>query len=402
MVSTYSYAPELRAAERARLPAAAPDRAGIGSFVRRIWAERNLYGSLAFAETCESLSLIRRALSVTKNDRVAGVTSSGDVLLSFLADEADGVAGFDANPTQTALAHLKLAAIQNLEVPAYLRLMGVANDDAPARLDTFDRISRAMPGDERAAMIARRSWIGGGVLNRGMTHLIIRTMVRSLARVVDQATLSLFVGRSGTTEERAWVLDRTLSKRRVRLGLEPALRAFAPQLQWMFFPHRICRVSDRPEQMISDFFETFRPLFVRGAMDNPVLCRSATGAIHPEWKTHLYDGEVFERVRERSDRIRFSTSELTSGLRSLPAGWATKLYLSNVPDYLEPDGLDQLGTAIRHAAAPGARVLYFSLCDEDRLGTRIGPRIPDGERAALQASDNVHLYPSIEVRKVVA
>ncbi len=372
------------------------DATGLRAFVHRVIDEKNLYGNLAFAETCESLALIHRALDVGPRDRVAGVTSSGDVLLSMVARGAK-VIGFDANPAQTALAHFKLAAIQHLDVDAYLGLMGVT--EAVDRTKTFDRISRAMPTVERAAMIARRDWIEEGVLNRGMTHKIIRAMVKSFSRLVDEDRLQLFLGHRGTPEERSAVLDEVLSRPFVRLMLAPLLRRFNAQLKWLFFPHRICRVSTRPDEMIAEFFETFRPLFVRGGRDNPVLCRSATGLVHDEWRTFLYDDAIFARIRDGADQISMTTRELTEGLELLPEGWATAIYLSNVPDYLTPDGLDALVAAIHRAGAPGARVLYFSLCDEDRLGARLGPRIPEAEHQRLYADDNVHIYPSIEVRR---
>ena len=372
------------------------DPAGLGSFAERVLKERNLYGALAFAETAESLRLCQAALRVGPGDRVAGIGSSGDMLLSFLAEGAAEVVGFDTNPTQVALSRLKLAAIERLSVEDYLKPFGVAAASARWRLELFDRLSRATPPDVRRLLIRRRGWVPKGILNHGMTHLIIRTLVTTVSRLVDRETLDLFLGEHGTDAERARSLDALVARPSTRLVVSPFAGRFAAQLKWLFFPHKLCRVSERPDEMIADFFETFRPLFVRGAKNNPVLARSAQGDLHPEWSAHLYDEARFETIAAAAARIRFETSDLTRGLEALPARWATKVYLSNAPDYLTEDELSALVEQVRRVAAPGARVLHLSLLDQDRIGDRLGVEAPG--LGALRATDNVHLYPSIALR----
>jgi S-adenosylmethionine:diacylglycerol 3-amino-3-carboxypropyl transferase len=372
------------------------DPAGLGSFAERVLRERNLYGALAFAETAESMRLCQAGLRVGPGDRVAGIGSSGDMLLSFLSEGAEAVVGFDTNPTQVALASLKLAAIQHLAVEEYLALFGVAAASGRWRLELFDRLSRATSADVRRTLVQRRGWVPKGILNHGMTHLIIRALVNTVSRLVDRETMELFLGEHGTDQERARSLDALVGRASTRLVVGQFTQRLAGQLKWLFFPHKLCRVSHRPDEMIADFFTTFRPLFVRGAKGNPVLARSAQGDLHPEWSAHLYDEGRFSSIADAAQRVRFEARDLTSGLASLPPRWATKLYLSNAPDYLTPEELDALVAQVQRVAAPGARVLHFSLLDEDRIGDRLGAEAPGLD--ALRATDNVHLYPTIAVR----
>lgn len=372
------------------------DPAGLGSFAERVLRERNLYGALAFAETAESMRLSQAALQVGSGDRVVGIGSSGDMLLSLVSEGADEVVGFDTNPTQVALASLKLAAIQHLTVEEYLKLFGVVAASGRWRLELFDRLSRATTSEVRRTLMRRRGWVPKGVLNHGMTHLIIRAMVTAVARLVDKETLELFLGEHGSDAERARSLDALLARRSTRAVVEPFAQRFAAQLKWLFFPHKLCRVSERPDEMIADFFTTFRPLFIRGAKGNPVLARSVQGDLHPEWTAHLYDEARFEAIAAAAPAVRFEATDITSGLASLPARWATKIYLSNAPDYLTDAELAELLTQVRRVAAPGARVLHYSLLDEDRIGDRLGVEAPGAD--ALRATDNVHLYPTIAVR----
>lgn len=389
IASTQRRAPRLRR----RIVA---DSAGLGSFAQRVLRERNLYGALAFAETAESLRICQHALQVGPSDRVAGICSSGDVLLSLLSEGPEQVAGFDSNPTQVALSEFKRAAMSHLTVREYLELFGVASASAEWRLRTFDRLTRATPSSTRRLLLDRRAWVPRGVLNHGMTHLIIRAIVTTLRRIVDAQTYSLLLGEHGSDMERSQCLDRIIQQPAARLGLAPFARLFASQLKWLFFPHKLCRVSSRPDEMVADFFETFRPLFERGAKNNPVLARSVAGHVHSEWTEHLYDAQRFERIRTHCSRLSLQTSDLTDGLRTLPDGWATRLYLSNAPDYLTEAELSDLVHEVRRVSAPGARILHFSLLDTDRLGSQIGA--PARELEALAASDNVHLYPMIGLR----
>lgn len=370
---------------------------GICRFARRMIIDRNLYGVLAFAETGESLNLNIQALQAGSGDRVVGVTSSGDLLLSLLASGPESVIGIDANNAQTALTHLKAAALAALSVEEYLRFMGLMEADHRDRLATFNRISRTMPSFARRYLLARQKLVAEGILNQGMTHLIIQVLRAALALVMSRQTMNLFLGTSGTDAERSEALHQLTQKWPMRYLLQPILRAAAPLLKWLFFPHRFCRISSRPDEIIGDFFTTFRSLLVQGVRENPVLSRSALGHVHPEWWQHLYNDRAFQQIRNNLARLSLTTADILSGLRQIDDGWATRVYLSNVADYLSADDLCLLVEEVQRAAAPGARILYCSMYDQDLLST-LGPQIPESELRDLRESDNVFIYPLIMVR----
>jgi len=371
---------------------------GIFRFAYRMISDRNLYGALAFAETAESLRLNLDALQVGHRDRVVGVTSSGDLLLALLAAGPQSVVGFDANNAQTVLAHLKAAAIASLSVENYLHFMGLIEADPQARVTTFNRISRSMPSFARRDMLQKQKLVEEGILNQGMTHLIIQVLRAALARVMSAHSLKLFLGNCGTNEDRSNRLHQLTQKWSIRYLLQPLLKAVAPRLKWLFFPHRFCRISSRPDEIIADFFTTFRNLLVQGVRANPVLCRSAVGNIHPEWWQYLYNDLTFQQIRNHLPSLSLDTADILSGLRRIADGWATRIYLSNVADYLSEEQLKELVHEVKRATAPGARIVYCSMYDQDLLHM-LGPQIPENELQALKDSDNVFIYPIIMVRK---
>lgn len=369
----------------------------ITRFLYRIIKDRNLYGALAFAETAESLHLNVQAMQVGSQDRVVGVTASGDLLLSLLCAGPKAIVGFDANPAQTVLTHLKIASIQALSVEEYLQLMGVNETTPETRVATFNRVSRSMPSHARRYMLSRYKLIEEGILNHGMSHQIIQVIFALFTKLLDQETLALFLGECGTDAQRLSEMKQLTQKRIIRWS-QPILRAAATRLKWLFFPHRFCEISNRPEEIIADFFNTFRDLFVQGAQSNPVLCRATVDKPHSEWQAYLYNEDAFERIRRYIGRLTLNTLDIISGLRQCANAWATRIYLSNVPDYLSEEQLYELILELQRVAAPGARFVYYSMYDQDLLSS-LGPQIAKEELYSLQKSDNVLIYPILMVRK---
>jgi hypothetical protein len=366
-------------------------------FVSRIIKDRNLYGALAFAETAESLRLNIAALQVSSGDNVLGITASGDLLLSLLASSPKAVVGFDANKAQTAISHLKVTSILTFSVEDYKRFMGILPMPANLRLQLLNRISRALPFDSRREILKMTMLTNAGILNSGMSHTIVE-LLSAIARVLmTKDTAALFFGERGNNQERLEKLLKIKSSPLIRYALKPFLRRLAPRLKWLLFPHRFCDISNRPEEIIYDFFTVFQDLLVQGIRANPVLCRPAVGALHKEWDDCLYNENTFTQIRNNISRLSLSTENFTHGLKQMDGNWATRVYLSNMPDYLSDEQLTDLVKEVKRVTVPGARILYYSLYDKDLLQD-LGPTIPHSELKALRDSDDVLVYPTIMVR----
>jgi S-adenosylmethionine-diacylglycerol 3-amino-3-carboxypropyl transferase len=359
---------------------------------------RDLYGALAFAETAESLRINLAALRVSSGDRVVGITASGDLLLSLLSAGPDAVVGFDANIAQTALAHLKLASIEALSVTDYKKFMGLAEMPGCTRLQIFSRLSRSVPNRARRKLLRMSDLVPNGILNGGMSHMIVELLVSIARFVMSEKTLALFLGQHGTDQERAAQLHKIRNSFTIKRVVRPILRRLAPRLKWLLFPHRFCAISRRPEEIIFDFFAVFETLLVRGVQANPILCRAALGQLHQEWDDHLYSETTFAAIRGNASRLSMHTADFISGLERLADRWATRVYLSNMPDYLSDAQLKELVKEVKRVAAPGARIVYYSLYDKDLLPD-LGPTIPAVELHALQDGDDVLIYPTVMVRR---
>lgn len=368
------------------------------NFIKRLFVERNVYGALSFAETAESLVLTRKALAIKPGDCVVGAISSGDILLSSAAQGAGTIIGFDMNPMQKALADLKLAAIQNLTVEDYLAFFGIVPIDPQKRVTMFNKICNCMPNQSKQLFLRRQDIIRAGLLNCGMTYLIVRIITIIFKLIMNKDNSQLFLGCCGTKSDRQEKLNSFVERVSVRLFLNPFLRLMAPILKWFFFPRLICQVSSRPTEMIANFFQTFAPLFENGILSNPVLCRAALNNLHSEWTEELYNEQSFNIIRENQKNISFKTASIFQALSDLPDNVADKVYLSNIPDYLTNKELIELSNELRRVTKPNARILYLSLSDVDRFDDSFGPLLEEVELKAIRQLDNVYIYPLIVVR----
>jgi S-adenosylmethionine-diacylglycerol 3-amino-3-carboxypropyl transferase len=66
----------------------------------------------------------------------------------------------------------------------------------------------------------------------------------------------------------------------------------------------------------------------------------------------------FEKVRSGVDRVQVLHASMTTHLASLPAASADCYVLLDAQDWMTPQELTAVWTAITHAAKPGARVIF--------------------------------------------
>jgi len=366
----------------------APPDAGISRRIR----DAVVYRPLAFAEPAESIELARMALAVRPGGRVAGITSSGDILLALLADGAGRVSGFDANPVQTAAARLKLALCERVSVERAIGFLGLAAASRDERMAIWQELKSDL-GDD--AEILERFDIDGGVLNSGTTRKLFRWMSTAMRACIGSAATERLVGAGSTEADRLRLLEELRGRALYRWFLRPVLSGGGRLIQHFLYPPALCANSDHPRRALRDILQSYRRLFEVGFHDNPVLGRHLTGAIPREQVERLYSAGAWAEVKRRAGDIRFETAVIQKGLMSLERGSVDAIYLSNAPDYLRPSGLRELAAAVRHAAAPGARIYYLSLddaCVFEHNRIDVPFRRARGVESQLSVADPVGLY----------
>jgi S-adenosylmethionine-diacylglycerol 3-amino-3-carboxypropyl transferase len=125
--------------------------------------------SLVYNACWEDPAVDRRALALGPSDRVLAITSAGCNVLDYALAGAGRVHAVDANPRQTALLQLKLAAITALEYEDFFALFG---NGAHPRFDYLYRHSLRPRLDDgsRTFWDAHTHWFHGDKRGAGFYH----------------------------------------------------------------------------------------------------------------------------------------------------------------------------------------------------------------------------------------
>jgi hypothetical protein len=357
-----------------------------------------VYRPLAFAEPAESIKLAQRGLQVRPGETVAGITSSGDILLSLLASRPARIYGFDANPTQTALARLKCALCASASLDHSTAFLGLTPESRRGRLQTWAELRIQLGSD---APILEKYDIGQGLLNCGTTRKLFRLMTLGLRMCLGSARYGWLVGPSSTATSRVSLLNELRQRTIYRFFLRPMLQMGRRVFQHFLYPPALCLNSDHPQRAMSDILASYSRLFEVGFWENPVFERFLTGRIPQEQIRSVYSPDTWAAIKERIDDIRFETASIQEALPRLGAQSVDAFYLSNAPDYLRPDDLRKLSQALSHTARPGARVFYLSLdsqCPFVRSSVGIAFDRSEHLEHKLKHADPVGLYRYVGVR----
>ena len=351
-----------------------------------------VYRPLAFAETAESIAQVHRVLRVGRGDTVAGIASSGDVLLSFLPLEPAQVLGYDFNPVQTAVSRVREELYRRTDVATFQKFFGIVDSSRQERLRIWSEL-RPHLGD--LATTVERLPIETGILDHGMSAWLSRMIDWALKLNLPRPRYERLLARETTRDERLQIYDEWRGAWLNR-GVASVFKLGRGLFQHFFFPPAQVANSDYPKRALMDAPGLLKPMFVAGFADNPVVGRHMTRQVPTEHVEYLFGPKAWAGIAGNIDRIRFGTAGIDAALKALPAGSVDAIYLSNAPDYLKKPGLESFVAAVSHAARKGARVFYLSLDTHDpfTIGGVPGPWKLDLElgRREMEELDTVGVY----------
>jgi S-adenosylmethionine-diacylglycerol 3-amino-3-carboxypropyl transferase len=328
---------------------------------------------LFFAQVREDPLLEIEALGPLPGARVVVVSSGGCTALSLLAAGAGEVTAVDLNSAQNNLVELKAAALRRLTMPEIMSFFGVARGTPDRRARTYTTI-RPFLGERAAAYWdAHQSMLGRGALACGVTEQFIGVVARVVKLFIHAPGVVDRLLSLGSLEEQRDFFERRWNSRRWRM-LFPLLlnrwtfnRAYEPE----FF-----RQVENPS-----FAAHFRGLLAHALCDVPVRSNYFLHQIlRGTYPTRVQNGvpPYLERTGQEVLRASLDSLKLVDGgyaeyLASCPESSVDALAISNICEWLDAGGVDQLFEQVVRVAKPGARFCFRNFVGH----TEIPPRFRD-------------------------
>ena len=292
-----------------------------------------------------------RALAPGPDDSVLCVTGSGARPLDLLAMGPRRVLAVDLNPAQTALLHLKVAALRALPFDVYARFLGLSPAAGGERLDVFSRLAPDLPPEASRFWNRNLRSVTSGVLWAGRWERYFRR-AGSLARLLRPRVTAQLLGFEDIEEQRRFVARRwdtrfgrlltrvALSRPAVRILFgDPAFHAAGGIPAGRFVNDRMTahlrRVLARESFMVS--------LILIGRLPS----RDLPPHLTPEGAT---------RIRQFLDRLDIVTADVVDLLAARSDTERFDVFsLSDVPSFLTQLRFEELLDGIVLSASPSAR-----------------------------------------------
>jgi len=311
---------------------------------------------LFFAQVHEDPCLEIEALAPAAGDRIVAVSSGGCTALSLLAAHAGQVVAVDLNTTQNHLVELKLAAVLRLGGPLAVGFLGGAWAPAASRLATYDGLRGDLSSPARAHWDIHRADIARGVIHTGASERFLALVGRVIKALIhpDRRIRRLLTCRT-LAEQRAFY-DREWNTWRWRALFAVLLNrwAFNRSHDPSFFRHVQNPSFSRHFLLLAEHALTEVPVAENYFLHIALTGAYATGGALPPYLT----AAGAATLAAGADRLTLVDGSYTDYLRTQPDESVTGFVMSNICEWLPPEGVERLFAEVARTAVPGAPVCF--------------------------------------------
>jgi S-adenosylmethionine-diacylglycerol 3-amino-3-carboxypropyl transferase len=377
----------------------------------RILTGRNL----VYNTSWEDPAVDRRAMRLGPDSRVLVITGAGCNVLDYALEAPERIVAVDANPRQTALLELKLAAIRRLSYEDMFALFGLGwHTDFPAlyHRDLRDELSDFA----RAYWDRRMDWFAAPDANlyrHGLSGIAMRCVQAWIGkrRTLGRLVRTLF-DQPDLEAQRRFYLD------------EVRPRFWTPFARWCLstpvfmallgvpLPQRRLIQADGGGSVSTSLQALIDELFCTvPTNDNYFWGVYVFGCYRPERCPRYLTPDGFARLKAGLvDRIEAHTCTVTEYLQR-PGPRLTHAVLLDHMDWMSsyyPRALEEEWDALLRRMEPGGLILFRSghaappFLDTTRVGPARAPlrhalRFRAEEARALARADRVHTYASFHI-----
>ena len=361
-------------------------------------ARRADFSAIRYAQCWEDADVLLDALNIESGDVCLSIASAGDNALAMLARSPGRVIALDLSPAQLACVELRVAAWRALEHGELLELIG---STPSARRDELYRRCRAQLSPEvRAFWDTQSEEIARGIGGAGKFERYFAMFRNRVLPLVHSRRKVERLLRGGALAEREafyqaewdtwrWQgLFRVFFSRFVmgRLGRDPE-----------FFKYVEGSVAERI---------LARTRYALTALDpsvNPYIQWILTGRHAMTALPYALRPENFEAIRANLDRLEWRQQSVEAFLDECGAGAIDAFNLSDIFEYMSPEGTHRLLDRLARAGRPGARLAYWNMLAERRRPESMADRLRPLDELAqrLFAQDKAFFYRAFVIEEVI-
>ncbi len=368
--------------------------------LRSVVQERPVFSKIVYSQCWEDPVVAAEGLHLSPHDDLLCLTSAGDNVMALSLRNPRSITAIDFSAAQNGLLELKLAALRQLPWYDYVAFLGAR--------PSFDRVSvyrtklRPELGDDvRAYFDGQEALIGRGIIHAGrfQRYLSIfrtailplihgRHVVEELVTIDDRAARAAYYDR--VWDNRRWrALFTVFFGRAVmaRLGRDPAFFQYVDK-----------------DDIGGVFLQRAKWALVETSpRDNHFMQYALLGRYPDLEKGPVYLRESnFEPLRRSTQHIQIVRGDLEGHLGTLPDGALSKLYLSDLFEWVSPEHHEAMMRAIARATRPGGRMVYWNLLVPRSRPSSLASVIDthDEEARALHQKDLEFVYGSFHIESV--
>ena len=351
------------------------------------------FDHIRYAQLWEDGALLVEAMGQRQGQRLVSIASAGDNALALLLTDPAEIVAADLSKAQLACVALRIAAYPLLDHAELMELLGVRPSERRGAL--LDRVLAECEPDVATFWQSQRNEVvTHGAANVGKFERYFRLFRNRLLPLVHSKRTVASVFEQRTEAERAHFLDKRWNNWRWRMLLKAffSRRAMgAMGRDPAFFDHVEGSVSDHVARRIHHAFVPNDPV------ENPYLRYVLTGEHGPvlpiAWRP-----ENHEIIAERVGRMRLHHGPLEQAAEGGVDGWN----LSDIFEYMSPDGFREAYASIVAASNPGARLVYWNMMAPREMPPEFADRVtPQSAFAAdLAARDQAFFYSGFHIEDV--
>ncbi len=340
-----------------------------------------------------------KALRIQPGDTVMTITSGGCNTLGFLVYDPEVIHTVDINPSQSYLLELKMAAMQHLGYPGFVRFLGLAPSED--RLKRYGRLRNHLSPKAAEFWDYHRKIVQEGFLFRGRYEYFVKLVGKLVRLIQGKERVNRLFEERDPEEQRAFY-DQYWNIKRTRwiFNLFFNKHVLAQKgLESDYF-----HFDDGSNSFAESFFKKFRKVVrdipIQGNYFLHFYLEGKYKSLN-EVPGYLKE-ENFLVIRERLDRIRIHTDDAKKWLASMPDNTFDCLSLSNICELMSPEHTRKMFQKVLRAAKPGSRICFRNLILPREVPGELQPSIRKDERLSqeMAETDRSFIYSKVAAYRV--